>query len=64
MDHNKDGCGPGSTQKMEWLIVIEEDLCNQDKFSCAAVTDISPNLNGFNIPEFISYSYKSCCEST
>lgn len=28
MGHNKDGWSPQGTQKMDWLILIEEGLCN------------------------------------
>lgn len=41
MGHNRDGWGPGGTQRMEWLILIEQIFVTiQDKFGYAAETDI------------------------
>lgn len=59
MDHNKDGCGPGSTQKMEWLIVIEEDRSSHWVFGRPET--ISPPLSEF--AQMSVSRLSSCTES-
>lgn len=53
MDHNRDGWGPGGTQRMERLILIEEIFVNsKDKF--VLKEQIFPKSQWLNIQEFIS----------
>lgn len=41
MGHNRDGCGSGGIQRMEWLILIEDIfVISQDKFGYAEETYI------------------------
>lgn len=41
MGHNRDGWESGGTQRMEWLILIEEIfVISQDKFGYAEEKDI------------------------